>query len=307
MTPPASEARPPLRTAIGCLAVLLVLSACAGPTRIIAFGDVHGDLAATRAALRLAGAIDEEDHWVGRRLVVVQTGDQLDRGNDERAILDLFDRLRDEAAAAGGAFHPLLGNHELMNVRGDLRYVTESGFSDFGDAVDFDPEDPALASFEPRARSRMAAFLPGRPYALRLARRDVILKVEDNVFVHGGVLPVHVAHGVDRINGETRAWLRGEVGRPAVLQGSESPQWTRLYSSEPDSLACATLGQVLESMDAKRMIMGHTVQDGGIRSACDGLAWLIDVGLSERYGGPLEVLEIVGDSVRVMKPEPVRR
>lgn len=283
------------------LASLVVLSACAGPTRIVAFGDVHGDLEATRAALRLAGAIDDHDRWVGGRLVVVQTGDQLDRGDDEQAILDLFDRLRSEAAAAGGAFHPLLGNHELMNVRGDLRYVTDGGFADFGDAVEFDPADPELLVFEPHERPRMAAFLPGRPYALRLADRPVILQLDENVFVHGGVLPTHVAHGIDVVNAEASAWLRGETERPAVLEGPDSPQWVRLYSSQPDSTACATLATVLEAMDARRMIMGHTVQDEGIRSACEGRAWLIDVGLAERYGGPLQVLEIVEDSVRVLR------
>jgi hypothetical protein len=46
-----------------------------------------------RAALRLAGALDEHDHWTGGRLVVVQTGDQLDRGDDEPEILDLLERL----------------------------------------------------------------------------------------------------------------------------------------------------------------------------------------------------------------------
>src|SRR5688500_6932282 len=60
--------------------------------RVIAIGDLHGDLAATRRALRLAGAIDEHDRWIGGDLVVVQTGDQLDRGDDEQAIVDLLGR-----------------------------------------------------------------------------------------------------------------------------------------------------------------------------------------------------------------------
>ena len=50
---------------------------------------------------------------------MVQTGDQLDRGDQEQEILDLFERLRIESEAAGGAFHALLGNHELMNARLD--------------------------------------------------------------------------------------------------------------------------------------------------------------------------------------------
>ncbi|MCA9658976.1 MAG: calcineurin, partial [Myxococcales bacterium] len=54
-----------------------------GAKRIVALGDVHGDLEATRHALRIAGAIDGDDRWIGGDLVVVQTGDQLDRGDDE--------------------------------------------------------------------------------------------------------------------------------------------------------------------------------------------------------------------------------
>ena len=179
--------------------------------RIVAFGDVHGDLEAARGALRLAGAIDEQDRWIGGDLIVVQTGDQLDRGDQEQAILDLFESLRIESEAAGGAFHALLGNHELLNARLDLRYVTDGGYADFMDVVEYHPSDSVqvwdrssasfrsstLAEFEPHQRARVAAFMPGGPYANLLAERQVILQVGENVFVHGGVLPEHVAYGID--------------------------------------------------------------------------------------------------------------
>jgi hypothetical protein len=298
----------PERRAVGAplaITLALALSACAAPKRIVAFGDVHGDLEATRAALRLSGAIDEEDRWIGGDLIVVQTGDQLDRGDDEQAILDLFERLRLEAEAEGGALHALVGNHELMNVSGDLRYVTKGGFSDFDDAVEFDPDDPFLAGLAPHERARVAALRPGGVYAFLLAERNLILQLDENVFVHGGVLPHHVEYGIDRINQEVKAWLRGEAERPIVLDGEDSPQWTRLYSREPDSLACDVLRHVLERLDAKRMVMGHTVQRDGIAKACEGLAWRIDVGMAAYYGGEVEVLEIVGDSVRVLR-EPAK-
>lgn len=297
------------------LTLLLAATACVanGEQRIVAFGDVHGDLEAARGALRLAGAIDEQDRWIGGELIVVQTGDQLDRGDEEQAILDLFERLRVESEAAGGAFHPLLGNHELMNARGDLRYVTEGGYADFMGVVEYAPDDslmvwdresgtfgPAsLADFEPYQRARMAAFMPGGPYAEQLAQRQVILQLGDNVFVHGGVLPEHVAYGIDEINGAAQAWLRGEADLPSVLSGPDSPQWTRLYSSDPDSVACAVLNQALDALEAKRIVMGHTRQES-IASACGARAWRIDVGMAEYYGGSVEVLEIVGDSVRVL-------
>ena len=299
------------------LTLLMAATSCASGdgARIVAFGDVHGDLEAARGALRLAGAIDEHDRWVGGDLIVVQTGDQLDRGDQEQAILDLFERLRVESRAAGGAFHALLGNHELMNARGDLRYVTDGGFADFMDVVEYDPGDSlevwdrssgtftsaTLSDFEPHQRARMAAFMPGGPYADLLAQRQVILQIGDNVFVHGGVLPDHVAYGIDEINDAAQAWLRGEAELPSVLSGSESPQWTRLYSSDPDAVACGVLEAALTALKAKRIVMGHTRQESGIASACDGRAWRVDVGMAEYYGGPVEVLEIVGDSVRVLK------
>jgi len=301
------------------LTVLGIAIFCVGEDeqRIVAFGDVHGDLEAARSALRLAGAIDEQGRWIGGDLIVVQTGDQLDLGDQEQAILDLFERLRIESEAAGGAFHALLGNHELMNARGDLRYVTDEGFADFMDTVEYEPGDSLevwdrssgtfrsaiLSDFEPQQRARMAAFMPGGPYAELLAHRQVIGRVGNNIFVHGGVLPEHVAYGIDEINRSAQVWLRGEGDLPPVLSGPESPQWTRLYSDDPDSLACEVLEEALAALDAKRIVMGHTIQESGITSTCDQQAWRIDVGMSAYYAGSVEVLEIVGDSVRVLKDD----
>ncbi|HCV28727.1 MAG TPA: calcineurin, partial [Dehalococcoidia bacterium] len=238
-------------------------------------------------------------------------------------ILDLFERLRIESEAAGGAFHALLGNHELMNARVDLRYVTDGGFADFMDTVEYEPGDSLkvwdrssgtfrtaiLAEFEPHQRDRVAAFMPGGPYANLLAERQVILQLGENVFVHGGVLPEHVAYGIDEINNSAQAWLRGEADLPSVLSGSDSPQWTRLYSDDPDSSACSVLEEALNALGAKRIVMGHTIQESGIASACGGQAWRVDIGMAEyyasrtEYGGSVAVLEIVGDSVRVLKDD----
>ena len=304
------------------IALALVASSCArqDEQRIVAFGDVHGDLEAARGALRLAGAIDDQDHWIGGELVVVQTGDQLDRGDQEQEILDLFERLRIESEAAGGAFHALLGNHELMNARLDLRYVTDGGYADFQNVTEYDPSDSVqvwdrssasfrsstLAEFEPHQRARVAAFMPGGPYANLLAERQVILQIGENVFAHGGVLPEHVAYGIDEINSSAQAWLRGEADLPSVLSGSNSPQWTRLYSDDPDSAACSVLEEALNALQAKRIVVGHTIQESGIASACGRQAWRVDIGMAEyyatrtEYGGSVAVLEIIGDSVRVI-------
>lgn len=261
--------------------------------RIVAIGDLHGDLAATKAALRLAGAIDADDRWSGGDLIVVQTGDQLDRGDDERAILDLLDRLRAEATAAGGAMHVLNGNHELMNVAGDLRYVTAGGFLEFEDLPGLDLTSPAAQNVPSSARARFVAFAPGGPYARRLAQRNVIQVIGDNVFVHGGVLPQHVRYGLERINREVAAWLRGEGPVPVeIALDDQSPVWTRAYSDAPGLDDCRLLQEALAMIPAKRMIVGHTVHKEGITSACDGAVWMVDVGMAAYYGGRPQVLEL---------------
>jgi len=269
--------------------------------RIVAIADLHGDLDSTRAALRLAGAVDTVDHWVGGNLIVVQTGDQLDRGDDEQAILDWLDRLQDEAQAAGGALHILNGNHELMNARPDLRYVTEGGFVDFQDSVEISAPDSLLLAHDPFQRARVAAFRPGGPYARMLAKRPVVLILGENVFVHGGVLPMHLDYGLERLNREVSAWLLGEGEPPAFIHTRESPTWTRTYSDDVGDDDCAQLAAVLERLGAKRMIVGHTVQDEGITPLCDGTVWCIDSGLAEYYGSRIEVLEIEGDQIRVLR------
>lgn len=252
------------------------------PKRIVAIGDLHGDLAAARAALRAGGAIDDHDRWIGGDLVVVQTGDVLDRGDGESAIFELLDRLAGEARAAGGAVVELDGNHELMNAARDYRYVTPGGRRDFGG-------------------DRQRALDPGGTWAKRLARFNVVAIVGDTVFSHAGVLP-DWAPRLDTVNLTTRCWLDGQAGGPgeppAALTSDDSPVWTRAYGMA--DVDCAQLDEALARLGAKRMVVGHTPQESGINGVCDGKLWRIDVGMSTAYGGPIEVLEL-GETARVLK------
>ncbi len=258
--------------------------------RLVAIGDLHGDMDATRRALRLAGAIDETDTWIGGELQLVQTGDILDRGDDEQEILDLFARLTTEAAAAGGTIYQLQGNHELMNAMGDFRYVTRGGFADF---VEGDVPDPLTA----QARAR--AFFPGGHYARKLAAHDMVTIVGDSVFVHGGVLP-RFAGGLETSNRNVRCYLLGALAEPpqAVLD-PEGPLWTREFSTEDTD--CQELSKTLDALGVKRMVVGHTPQLGGITSACDERVWRIDTGMASYYKGPTEVLEIDKGTARVLR------
>jgi hypothetical protein len=271
-------------------------------SRVVAIGDIHGDLAAMRRALRLAGAIDSDDRWIGKDLAVVQTGDQVDRGDQDREVLDVLEKLEKEAAALGSALYVLNGNHELMNAGFDFRYVSQRSFESFSDLAS---RAPAVAGRLPvEARGRAAAFAPGAPYALELAKHLTVAMVGDSLFAHGGVLPAHVDYGLSRINREAQSFLAGKLPQlPAAVAGEDAPVWTRLYGGPSvDGATCEVLGRVLRDVGAKRLVVGHTVQKNGISPACQDRLFRIDIGLSAYYGGnQTQVLEIGPGGARILR------
>ncbi len=266
------------------------------PAALCAIGDVHGDVEALRAALRLCEVFDGE-RWSGGERWVVQVGDLLDRGDDEDEILALLERLEAEAAAAGGRLVVLNGNHELMNAQGDFRYVTPEGFADFASYAG--GRAPRGA---PRSEAgRAAAFAPGGPMARRFAAHPTAIRIGDTVFVHGGLSPRAAELGLGRINRDMRRYLLEGGPLPGSLEGEESPVWHRGYAGEPSEVDCDALGRALAALGARRMVIGHTVQERGITSACDERVYRIDVGLSRFYGGPREVLELEGVAVSIRR------
>ncbi|KAL1522997.1 hypothetical protein AB1Y20_017960 [Prymnesium parvum] len=260
-------------------------------TRVVAIGDVHGDLSAMTRTLAAAGIIDERHEWIGGNATLVQLGDVLDRGNRERECWTLLQRLKATAPASGGAVVLLCGNHEVMNALGAAGpYVHASGYAAFG------PD-------------RFAAWAPGGELATQLADCPVVAVVGDSVFVHAS-LPADASHeSIERLNAETREWLLGRRPKPpaALLGGRQSPIWDRSLSmpsdEEPSLPACAALHAALRRLGAARVVVGHTPQRQ-VNCACDGAVWRCDTGMSRWVmGGKCEALEISNGVVRVLGRE----
>jgi hypothetical protein len=274
------------------------------PSRIVAIGDVHGDLAAFRTALRAAGAINSAGNWVGGSMTVVQMGDLIGRGDEERQVLDFLFDLQGRAASAGGVVHALTGNHEVMGGRLDNQAVGPNPFPPWESVPGLRRDDPRLLHLPPNARARGAALMPGGPYARKLAAFPVVLRIGDTVFVHGGVVPRWARYGVERINQEVRQWLLGLAGEPDSALGvddGDRVMWTRQFSANVTAGDCGVLKESLGILGAKRMIVAHTVHPQ-ITARCDEQVWAVDVGMSRAYGGQVQVLEIVNDQLRVVRP-----
>lgn len=307
------------------------------PDRLVAVGDLHGDLPKSKQALALAGLIDGEGRWAGGSSTLVQVGDVLDRGGDELKILYFLEKLKREAARSGGKVITMHGNHEIMNVEGDFRYVTQHGLEEFRVWADWfrtgiamkglckglekekDPFDGIPGAFPgvkedlfDGFRARIAALRPDGPISSRfLSQNLTVVVVGESVFAHGGILAEHASYGLERINDEVRDWINGLKGRlsPHYMRGRNSLVWLRKFS---DAVAkncdCSALEHALATIPgAKRMIMGHTIQESGINGACNNRAIRIDVGMSNGCGNGLpEVLEINRNSeLRILTSNPL--
>jgi hypothetical protein len=186
--------------------------------RVVAIGDIHGAIDEFAALLRRTGLTDASGRWSGGSTILVQTGDYTDRGTGTRAVMDVLMRLEREARQAGGRADVMLGNHEVMNLIGDLRDVTPEIVATFADArsesrrerafkdyerlaatraeakrpvseVYLQPREAWMAAHPPGWLEYWEAFAPRGTYGSWLRRKSIFAKVGGALFMHAGLDP----------------------------------------------------------------------------------------------------------------------
>ncbi|AYV78279.1 MAG: metallophosphatase/phosphoesterase [Edafosvirus sp.] len=287
--------------------------------RIVVMGDIHGDYNLLIKLLKMANVIDDDLNWIGEDTHIVQVGDQVDRCrpfnvpcdhelatyNDEASdikILKLFTELNIKAMVSGGAVISLLGNHEIMNVMGQMNYVSRLGLKEFENYKD--PNNPSL-TFKSGLMARKHAFKPGNEYSKFLAcTRISAVIIGSNIFVHGGILPQFLKDlditknsDLEKINITMRRWLLGKINKKYVdkiLNSTDiSMFWTRILGAIPHNIGnndpkCEKyLEPVLKILQVGHMIIGHTPQffanTLGINSTCGKELWRVDSGSSMAF------------------------
>eukprot|EP00667_Euglena_gracilis_P018031 EG_transcript_19099 len=254
-----------------------------GPPDVVAVGDVHGDLFYNLATLHSAGVIDDAGHWKLGRGTLIQLGDILDRGDDGRFVLDHYAQLAEEAAQAGGQVIQLLGNHEIMNLGDDLRYVTPGDYALFGG-----PQE------------RAAALGPKGSYGKRMRGFRLAAALNDTVFVHAGLRKEWAKKGVAEVNRLGAQAIAAGKWYASVLSG-DGPVWTRDLVSDAQQGQCTSVLDALEQLSAaegrpmRRMVVGHTPMKGGkVRFFCDGALVDVDIAMSRGMrGGYFGALAVV--------------
>lgn len=275
----------------------------AGIKRVVVTADLHGDFESSKMLFKALEIIDENDNWKASETLWIQTGDIFDRGDGERQIIELIQKLRKQAGKFNSRIVTLVGNHEILNFRSQFKTTTKAGFK----AWDCPPGvNPTVKN--PDWKGRVCAFRIGGPISQFYEKSPVIFKEAGLLLTHAGVLPKHLTYGIERLNRETNEWLSGKGEFPRMLEKRDSPVWTRFYAKAEMAKRCSVLNETLKKTDSDIMVVGHSVQTPAIGSFCNGKLWLIDGGLNYRYGtGKVQGLEITSQQIRVVTKENIKK
>lgn len=254
-------------------------------SKLAALSDIHGQYGLMLQLLQRHGVVDGQLQWQFGSGHLVIAGDVMDRGPQVTEILWFLYQLEQQALQTGGRVHLLLGNHETMVLRADLRYIHD--------------------------KYRQVASLLGRSYQQLysadsvlgdwLRSKPVLVQINDSVFLHAGLHPDYLALGLSMsaVNEHYRQGLglsKSLLKQQPVLEflyGSIGPLWYRGYFRAKDAIQSPALDQLLQQLQLRRIVVGHTSMDA-VYSHWQGRVLSLDSSIKNGVGGELLLWQLPG-------------
>jgi hypothetical protein len=226
-------------------------------TRQFVVSDIEGNFAAFRKLLLAGGVIDEKFNWTFGEGHLVLTGDFVDRGAQVTEVLWLIYSLEDKARDKGGYVHYILGNHEIMNLSGDGRYVHQK-YKDVSELL----QTPLISLYG--ENTELGKWLRSK---------NIVERIGDMLYVHGGISRDINTLGmsVKEINELSRPFYADTTyqypdPRLGVIYMDNGPFWYRGYYSSTPGVAMSQIDSTLEFHRVRHVITGHTLISDTISS-----------------------------------------
>lgn len=267
--------------------------------KIIAIGDIHGDLDTLKTILKSLSLIDGEDRWIGKDIHLVFVGDLVDRGPQSKEVMDFIMELEGVAPALESHVHTLLGNHELLVTMGAFKYLHRNDLRAFNDWSNASWGISAVRN----------AYQGNSPYANWIRSRKTMLKIGDTLFVHGGLDSWVFDYSIDEVNTTVNQWIENLQGvspmpdfETEFLIEGEGPLWNRRFSVEAEDFhSPQDVKSFLDHYGVKRVVVGHTIVPELGHTLSHPLygdkVLMIDTAISVAYGGLPSALEISQQAV----------
>lgn len=284
--------------------------------RVVAIGDLEGDYEKFTDMLRTAGLIDAGGTWSGGETHLVQLGDIPDRGPNSRMIMDLLMRLEPQARRAGGRVHALIGNHEAMNVEGDLRYVHPGEYAAFAERgsarrqaryyastqehLRRNPPPTGVPVFDDAFRTQWESehplgyvehrqnWAPTGRYGRWITSHDSVIRINDTLYLHGGLGPAFVNAPRQAMNNAVRGALRGEPDAtyPDIVTNQQGPLWYRGLSTNAEDAERAHLEALMAFHGVSRIVVGHSKVTSAVLPRFDGRVLVTDIAVPNGHTDP---------------------
>lgn len=256
--------------------------------KLLVLSDIEGNFTAFRKLLQANEVIDDKYNWIFDKGHLVFAGDMFDRGYQVTECLWLIYSLEEKAKAAGGYVHFILGNHEIMNMQGFHRYV----------------QDKYVKSAKLMGKTLTELYNEDSELGRWLRTKNVIEKIGDLLFVHGGISPE-----VNRLNLSMEQMNKlAQVYYGRVIDSSDmsimtiydsrkgetyriSPFWSRGYY-QGKRISERQLDSTLQKFNVRHIITGHTIVADTISVHYGGKVINTDTKHAE---GKSEALLIEGD------------
>lgn len=256
-----------------------------GIKNMVIVGDIHGQCDTLKKFLIANKITDSHLKWNFGEGHLIFLGDVFDRGDEVTDALWLIYRLEYEARNAGGQVHLLLGNHELMELTGDCRYLS----------------DKYRLMFKHLNLNYQTFYSKKSVLGNWIRTKNAIEIINDIILIHGGLHRNILTLGlsIDSINQAMHRILneRHRRNQPAnmvsgFLESEDGPLWYRgLIPQNGKATSEAEIDSLLDFFDVKVIVVGHTTLPR-VSSFYHGKVYGLDVPFYTIPGSPMEALRI---------------